>query len=259
MAASAKKKAWQPLSVLIPVLTLLVVVILLEGLYRLRMLPVFLPGPSQIARQIVQNPRLISENLPPTLWRALAGFTISIAVTSVAAGLTAILRATRSATYNLGITLNAIPVIASAPLLAMWLGTGPSLQVVIAALACQFPILVGLLQGMEASNSQQRELFVSLSVSRFQLFRYLLLPNALPFVFAGLKIAAPAAVLGTVTAEWAGADRGIGAMMLYALFSYDIVTVWISVILTCLVAAAAYGLCAALERRVVFWTTQDLD
>jgi len=258
MAASAKKNAC-PLTMLIPLSTLLVVIILLEGGYRLKLLPVFLPGPSQIVHQMVQNPRLISDNLPPTLWRALEGFAISTGVTALAAGLTAIIRAARSATYNLGITLNAIPVIATAPLLAMWLGTGPSLQVVIAALACQFPILVGILQGMEASNSQQRELFLALSVTRLQLFRYLLLPNALPFIFAGLKIAAPAAVLGTVTAEWAGADRGIGAMMLYALFSYDIVTVWVSVILTCLLAAAAYGLCAILEKRVVFWTRLDID
>jgi ABC-type nitrate/sulfonate/bicarbonate transport system permease component len=70
-------------------------------------------------------------------------------------------------------------------------------------------------------------------------------------LFAGLKVAAPSAVLGTITAEWAGSDRGIGAMMLYALFAYDTPTVWLSVILTCLLSAAGYGFWAFVESLVV--------
>jgi ABC-type nitrate/sulfonate/bicarbonate transport system permease component len=84
----------------------------------------------------------------------------------------------------------------------------------------------------------------------------LVLPSALPYLFAGLKIAAPSAILGTVTAEWAGADRGLGAMMLYALFSYDTVKVWLSVVATCVLAASAYGFVALIERYVVFWNRE---
>ncbi len=89
---------------------------------------------------------------------------------------------------------------------------------------------------------RQRELMHVLSASRTQTLRYLLIPSALPYLFAGFKIAAPSAVLGAITAEWAGADRGVGAMMLYALFSYDTPKVWLSVLLTCLLAAGGYGL-----------------
>ncbi len=92
-----------------------------------------------------------------------------------------------------------------------------------------------------------------LSASRVQTLRYLLIPTALPYLFAGLKIAAPSAVLGAITAEWAGADRGIGAMMLYALFSYDTPKVWLSVALTCLLAGAGFGLWAAIERVAIYW------
>jgi ABC-type nitrate/sulfonate/bicarbonate transport system permease component len=131
-------------------------------------------------------------------------------------------------------------------------------QIAIAALASQFPMLVGTMQGLQAADARQRELMHVLSASRSQTLRYLLIPSALPYLFAGLKIAAPSAVLGTVTAEWAGADQGVGAMMLYALFSYDTPKVWLSVVLTCLLAGAGFGIWAAIERVAVYWR-HDVD
>ena len=107
------------------------------------------------------------------------------------------------------------------------------------------------MQGLQAADSRQRELMHVLSATPSQTLRYLLIPSALPYVFAGFKIAAPSAVLGAITAEWAGADRGVGAMMLYALFSYDTPKVWLSVVLTCLLAAGGYGIGALVERSVI--------
>src|SRR5262245_66020217 len=92
-----------------------------------------------------------------------------------------------------------------------------------------------------------------LSATRAQMLRFLLLPSALPYLFAGFKIAAPSAVLGAITAEWAGADRGIGAMMLYALFAYDTPKVWLSVVLTCILAAGGYAVWALIERTAIYW------
>jgi NitT/TauT family transport system permease protein len=114
-------------------------------------------------------------------------------------------------------------------------------------------MLVGTMQGLQAADARQRELMHVLSASRLQTLRYLLIPSALPYLFAGLKIAGPAAVLGAVTAEWAGADLGVGAMMLYALFSYDTPKVWLSVVLTCALAGAGYGLWGLIESLVVRW------
>ena len=162
-------------------------------------------------------------------------------------------RALYGTVYNIGVTLHAIPIIATAPLVALWVGIGPQVQIAIAALASQFPMLVGTMQGLQASDARQRELMYVLSATRPQMLRYLLIPSALPYMFAGFKIAAPSAVLGTITAEWAGADQGIGAMMLYALFSYDTPKVWLSVILTCFLAASGYGIWALIERLVIYW------
>jgi ABC-type nitrate/sulfonate/bicarbonate transport system permease component len=239
--------------VLLPLLSATVLILLLEGLKRAALLPGFIPGPFQIALVAWHNPTLISGNLLPTLYTATMGYLIAAAVTLAAASLGVMLHPLRGPIYSTGIVINAIPVIAAAPLLALWLGTGGRTQIVIAALSTQFPLLVGAMQGLATADERQRELLHVLSASRWQVFWYLRMPTALPYIFAGLKVAAPLAVLGAITSEWAGADRGIGAMMLYALFSYDIEKVWLAVLLCCGLAGSAYGLLALLERQVITW------
>jgi NitT/TauT family transport system permease protein len=239
--------------VLLPLLSATVLILLLEGLKRAALLPVFIPGPFQIALLAWHNPILVSGNLMPTLYTATMGYLIAAAVTLAAASLAVMLHPLRQPIYSTGIVINAIPIIAAAPLLALCLGTGGRTQIVIAALSTQFPLLVGAMQGLATADERQRELLHVLNASRWQNFWHLRIPNALPYIFAGLKVAAPLAVLGAITSEWAGADRGVGAMMLYALFSYDIEKVWLAVLLCCGLASSAYGLLALLERQVITW------
>jgi NitT/TauT family transport system permease protein len=241
-----------------PAATGIILIALLEAAKHAHLLPVFIPAPSEVVWEIWKTPRLVSANLAPTAWKAAAGYGIAATVAITAASIAVSLRAFYGPIYNISVMINSVPIIATAPLLALWLGTGTQVQIAIAALTSQFPMLVGTMQGLQAADARQRELMHVLSASRSQTLRYLLIPSALPYLFAGLKIAAPSAVLGTVTAEWAGADQGLGAMMLYALFSYDTPKVWLSVVLTCLLAGAGFGFWAAIERVAVYWR-HDVD
>jgi len=236
-----------------PLLTALFLLSAMEAAKYANLLPVFVPSPSQVVMEIWRTPRLVTENLAPTAWKASLGYVIAAATALIAGSVAVSIRALYGPIYNLGVMIHAVPIIATAPLLALWLGTGPQVQITIAALASLFPLLVGTMQGLRASDASQRELMHVLSASRHQTLRYLLIPSAMPYLFAGLKIAAPSAVLGAITAEWAGADRGIGAMMLYALFSYDTPKVWLSVLLTCLLAGGGYGFWALIERFAIYW------
>ena len=236
-----------------PLLVVILSLTLWEGAKRLGGLPVFIPGPAQIWAELAGNPKLFFGNLWPTVNTAATGYAVAAIITFIAAIISALLQPLRVPIYGLSVTINAVPIIAKAPLLAMWLGTGPSMHVIIVALTCQFPLLVGTLQGLGAADPRQREMMHSLSASRWQMFWHLRLPASLPYLFAGFRIAAPLAVLGAVTAEWAGANTGLGAMMLYALFSYDIAKVWLSVLACCLLSALAYALWAVVERRIVTW------
>lgn len=236
-----------------PVTTGIVIIALLELAKRVHLLPIFVPAPSEVLWEIWKTPRLLTDNLAPTAWKAAAGYGIAASIAIVAASIAVSLRALYGPITNISVIINSVPIIATAPLLALWLGTGTKVQIAIAALASQFPMLVGTVQGLQSADIRQRELMHMLYASRWQTLRYLLIPSALPYLFAGLKIAAPSAVLGAITAEWAGADRGVGAMMLYALFSYDTPKVWLSVALTCLLAGVGFGIWAAIERVAVYW------
>jgi ABC-type nitrate/sulfonate/bicarbonate transport system permease component len=237
----------------LPFGTVAAVVAAVQGLHMLGWLPIFLPAPSDLWAAFWDNPGVILAAMAPTLGKAVVAFAIAAVLALAGAGIGAAFTAAYAPIYNFGATLQAIPVIATAPLFAVWFGTGPSLQIIIAVLSSQFPMLAGAMQGFGAVDTRQRELFHTLSASKIRSFRYLTLPAALAYVFAGLKVAAPAAVLGTITAEWAGAERGVGALMLNALFSYDPPTVWLSVIAACTLAGGFYAFWAAVERVVVFW------
>lgn len=247
LAHKALAASWRPLA------TMLVLVAAAELAQRAGALPAFIPSPSQVVKEALNDPRLVYENIGQTAWRASVGYGIAAAVAITAGSIAVLLHRLHGTIYNLGVALNSIPIIAMAPLLATWIGNGSQLQIVIAAFASQFAMLVGTIQGLRAADARQRELLYVLSASRPQVLRYLLIPSALPYLFAGFKIAAPSAVLGAITAEWAGADRGIGAMMLYALFAYDTPKVWLSVLLTCILAASGFAFWALIERVAIYW------
>ena len=244
---------WDPTPVLLPAVTVAVVLGGIQLLYATGRLPAFLPAPSALWASLISNPGLLLANMAPTAVKAAIGFAIAAGLALFGAAIAAVFAASFSPIYNLGATLQSIPIIAATPLLALWLGTGPQTQIVIAVLAAQFPMLAGAMQGFRAVDTRQRELFHTLSASPVQRLRLLVLPAAASYLFAGFKIAAPSAVLGTITAEWAGAERGVGALMLSALFAYDPATVWLSVVAACVLAGGGYGIWALIERLVVFW------
>ncbi len=235
------------------VAVMLAIAAALEGAARAGVLPAFIPAPSVLVQAVMRQPDLLIVNGAATARTAVAGYLAAIGVAFLAAISAVTVTATRKPLYNTGLVMQSIPLIAAAPLLATWMGGGIGLQVTIAALSSQFPILVGTMQGLRAASTSQMELMQVLSASRLQALRYVMAPMAAPTVFAGLKIAAPGAVLGAITGEWTGSERGLGAVMLYALFSYDIVKVWLAVLATCALAALGYAAMAAVEHRLVFW------
>lgn len=236
-----------------PLFFALLVLGLFELLGQSRSLPIFVPAPSVVGREVLARPGLLLSNAAATAFTAASGFAIAVMVAGAAALISAAFGRAAGAVYKTSVVVQSIPIIATAPLLAVAFGTGPPLQIGIAALSSHFAILVGTLQGLKAADANQRELMRLLSATPLQSLRYILVPNALPYIFAGLKIAAPSAVLGAITAEWTGADRGLGTMMLYALFSYDVPKVWLAVAGTSALAALGYGIWAVAEGLTLTW------
>ena len=125
-----------------------------------------------------------------------------------------LLRPLRDAAYPLLVGSQAIPIVVLAPLfvLAFDYGIGPKLAIV--ALICFFPITVNLLDGLRSAPPELLKLMRSMGASRLRTLRKVELPAALPSLFSGLKIAATVSVIGAVFGEWAGADEGLGRLVL---------------------------------------------
>jgi hypothetical protein len=139
--------------------------------------------------------------LPPAAWILADGLALMfLLVAGFAALLDVDLRVStqRELLITALLLMLAFGVGATALLVSVRLGS-PVVQIAIAALASQFPMLVGTMQGLQATDARQRELMYVLSATRAQTLRYLLVPSALPYLFAGFKIAAPSAVLGAIT------------------------------------------------------------
>jgi NitT/TauT family transport system permease protein len=241
----------------IPTLAIVAAIALLEFAGANRILPITVPAPSEAWSHLVRQPEILTRHIGSTIYAAASGYAIAAAISILAAGVAVAYASSYNAIYNFGVGLHAIPLIATTPLLVVWLGTGPSTRVVIAALACYFPMLVSAMQGFRRVDASQSELFHVLAASRIQRLRLLVLPVAAPYLFAGFKIAAPSAILGAIVAEWTGAERGLGVLMIYSLSAFDVPKLWIAVVAACALASTAYGFWAVIEKRAIYWKADD--
>lgn len=236
-----------------PLAALLIVGILWESSGAVLALPLSVAVPSEIIAELTASPQVVWNNVFPTIVGAIAGFLIASTAAIALASVTAMLPRTSGATYTGAVLLQALPLIALSPVLIVIIGTGPEIRIIIAAIAGFFPILVACIQGMRQVGRTADELFTQLNTTRWQRFRYLQVPGALPYVFAGLRVSASAAVLGAILSEWAGANEGLGVAMIYAMSSFNPPALWMYILLSTVMSLTFYILVATVERRVIRW------
>ncbi|GAA4337818.1 hypothetical protein GCM10023144_34080 [Pigmentiphaga soli] len=217
------------------------------------LLPPTIPSPAAILRALQQDYPLLAGHTAATLEAAAVGFAAALAVGLVLMAIVAFVPPLESLVYNAALILHTLPLLVLAPILVIWFGLGMEARIIISALAAYYAILMGALHGLRASPRSAGELMRLLSASRMQVFRKVTLPYALPALFAGVKIGATGAVLGAVIAEWTGAERGLGVMMAYSLFSFQVPRVWLTMFTMMVVAVAVYALVQAAERRLLRW------
>lgn len=150
------------------------------------------------------------------------------------------------------VAAQAIPILALAPLFALWFGPGMTAKLVICALIVFFPVAISTMVGIRAVDARLLELARSLRASRRQIVTTLEIPAALPSIFGGLRVGVTLAVVGAVVGEWAGADRGLGLLVNIARGSlFDIPLLFATLVTIALLGIALYGLIVLAERRLV--------
>jgi len=149
------------------------------------------------------------------------------------------------------VSLNMIPKVALGPLIIVWFKYGVFPNSLMAFSICVFPILLTTARGLREVEPELLDLVRSLKGSRWQLFTKVQLPGALPYIFAGMKVAAILAVAGAVVGEFLGSDKGLGYLMLQVQVMLDTPAMFMAVIMITLIGMVLYGLVLLLERWLV--------
>ena len=216
-----------------------------------------LASPVEVWRAFGDDGDLLLDNAWVTLTEVLLGLGISI-VAGVAFALAMHLsRTLREAAYPLLVASQAIPIVVLAPIfvLAFDYGIGPKLAIV--ALICFFPITVNMLDGLRSVEQDQLKLMRSFGASRVRTLRSVELPAALPSFFSGLRVAATVSVIGAVFGEWAGADEGLGRLVLLGNNQLQTPRVYAGVVILTLMAVALFALASAAERLACPWNRTE--
>lgn len=147
----------------------------------------------------------------------------------------------------------AVPVVAIAPLLVIWLGNGILSKVVICALIVFFPVLVNTIVGVRAVPTALYDLMNSLHASRSQILWKVEVPASLPVFLGGLRVGATLSVIGAIVGELVGAEEGLGFLLQLGDFQYDTPMVFVAVFMLVALALMLYGIVTLLEKRFLKW------
>jgi ABC-type nitrate/sulfonate/bicarbonate transport system permease component len=201
---------------------------------------------------------LLMDNAGVTLVEVLLGLALATFAGTAFALAMHLFRPLRDAAYPLLVASQAIPIVVLAPIfvLAFDYGIGPKLAIV--ALICFFPITVNLLDGLRSVEPELLKLMRSLGASRVRALRSVELPASLPFLFSGLKVAATVSVIGAVFGEWAGADEGLGRLVLLGNNQLQTPRVYAGIVILTLMAVGLFALVALVERLACPWNRKEL-
>ncbi len=227
-----------------------------EVLFRSEAYPAFLvPAPAEVGARLVGV--VADGSLLRHTWTTLQAVLLGLATGASAALLLGYLVA-KSALLEQLITpylvaLQAVPIVAIAPLLVIWFGSGLTSKVLICALIVFFPMLVNTIVGVRGVAPELHDLMRVLEASRWQTFRYLEAPAALPVLMGGLKVSATLSVIGAVVGEFVSARAGLGFLVNSSRAVFDTPLMIVAVLTLAALALALYGLVALAERWLLGW------
>ena len=216
--------------------------------------PFILPPPEQVVTRFVTAwaDGTIAPHAGRTLIEIALGFGVGASLALVSGYVLARLPLAERLLSPYIVAAQATPILALAPLLALWFGSGITPKVVICALIVFFPIAIATMVGIRSVDARLLELARSLRATRLQVVTTLEIPAALPSIFGGLRVGVTLSVVGAIVGEWAGADQGLGLLINLARGSlFDIPLLFATLLTIALLGIVLYGLVVLVERALV--------
>ena len=214
-----------------------------------------LPAPSAIARSLYNGfaSGIFISNLMVTAIQTLAGFFLAAILGTALGAIVAQFDIVERVVYPWLVALQALPKIAIAPLIIIWAGYGISSKIIIVALVAIFPVLVNTIMGLKSCDQGKLDLMRALGAGRWETFRSVRLPNAMPFIFAGLNVAIVLAILGSIVGEFVGSKAGLGNLILEANFQFDVARIFAVLVILGAFGVILSKLMGIVQDYFLFW------
>ncbi|ASM74659.1 MULTISPECIES: ABC transporter permease [Roseobacteraceae] len=227
-----------------------------QGLVMLTGAPHFiLPAPWRVAQAAYHSRAVIAENASVTAIEVLLGLVLGTLLGVVTAIQLALSKTAERLLLPVLVFTQAVPVFALAPLLTLWFGYGMGSKVVMAVLIIYFPVTAAFHDGLTRVDQGLRDLAVTMGAGKYRFMRHVQIPNALPGLGTGLKLAAVYAPIGAVIGEWVGASKGLGYLMLLANGRAKIDLMFASLIVLAVLTVALHITVGHLADRLTRYAT----
>lgn len=209
-----------------------------------------LPSPLAIWNTFLQNAHILGKHVLATGTGAVGGLVIGSLGGLVIAVLMVHSRVLERILMPLLVIDQSIPKIALAPIFVIWFGAGMMSRVFIAMIISFFPMIVNAVRGMRTVDPRINNLMDTLSANRWHMLTKVQFPNAVPYIFAGLKVSIPLSIIGAVVAEFMQADSGLGYVVLIAVGNVDTPLVFVAVLLMATLSLSIFGLVSIVEALI---------
>ena len=212
-----------------------------------------LPYPHIIIVSISNNFTELISAAGLTFSRAVVGFALGVAIGVVLAIIMSLSKIAEKIALPYLIVSQMIPVLGLAPIIFTLARNMNTSRIIIAAYITFFPVAINMLSGLNSVESDKKELLYSYAAKKKSIYFKLMIPYSLPYLFAGLKIAAPMSITASILVDMLGSSGGIGVKLLYALYSGTKDIFWGSVITSALMGIISYFIVVFLEKICMPW------
>jgi NitT/TauT family transport system permease protein len=222
--------------------------------------PYVLPTLEAIGGSLVDDAGMYWSNFLVTLLEVVVGASAGILAGFLLAVIMAEFQIIERAVMPLVIIVMVTPIVAIAPALVVAFGFGMVPKFIVTGLVVFFPMLVNSLAGLRDVDQKAMDVFKTLHASRWEIFRELRFPGSMPYVFAGLRIALPLAVVGAAVAEFvaAGQQAGLGSLVTTSAAQANLPVTWASIALLCLLGVLLIIVLALVRKRVLWWSDGEV-
>jgi NitT/TauT family transport system permease protein len=215
--------------------------------------PFIVPDPISIGFALVDNPVLYVVNAYYTAANTLVGFCLSVVIGFTLALGIVYSRFLEATIYTTLVAINSMPKVALAPLFVVWMGTGHTSKIAMAFLIAIFAIVIDAVLGLRSLDTEIIDLSRSMRASPLKLLWKVRLPNSLPSLFAGMKVAIGLSLVGVLVGEFVSAQRGLGFMILAAQGAFDMPRVFAAILILSLMGTLFFRAIEFIEGRIIPW------